>query len=172
MTPRLSLAASGLAVALAAATAVPAAHAAYYRDASAGGSCHPANGGAAAKFTYGNHWIANNNTTDQYVICDLPADDSSGAPWTVAFLAIHVYSLNAGATVTCVAQTGAFFDGTVYNFANVSRTYTFGGAGNSTTLSWENVLPRQANQDVLTLNCKMAPGMKLGLILRTEVQPG
>jgi hypothetical protein len=170
MNSRLALAAC-LAVALAAASAVPVAHAAYYRDASAGGACHPANGGAASKFLYGNHYILNNGTTDQYVICDLPADDSSGAPWNVTFLGINVTSFNQGATVTCVAQTGSMVDGTVYNTANVSRSYTFMTQGGSTTLTWENVLPRASNQDVLTLNCKLAPGMKLSTILRSEVPP-
>jgi hypothetical protein len=154
---------------VAAATGAAPARADDNRSTNGGSACHPANGAAAAKFSRANHYITNNNTTDQYVICHLPMDDTSGYVAEIAYLIVHVQAAGAG-SVVCVAQTGSYAEGQLFVRGNVARSYAFSAAG-STALIWSGVLPRESPNDVLTLNCKLTPGMRLGLIERKDAFP-
>ena len=140
-----------------------------YRPTNGGSACHPANGPAAAKFSRTNHYLSNNNTTDQFVVCHLPMNDTGGYVAEIAHLQVHVQAAGAGSAV-CVAQTGAYSDGQLFVRGGVTRSYTFSAAG-FTVLEWFGVLPRESNNDVLTLNCRLAPGMRLGLIERKDAFP-
>ena len=161
--------AAGIGAALLALASTPT-QAAYYRDTNAAAMCHPANGAAVAKFTRTSHYLANNATTDQFVVCDFTMDDSSGAPWAQGTLRIEAWATAPG-TITCVAQTGRMVNGAVYATATQTRTYTFEAGNAGTSLNWLDGIARMNNLDVLTLNCKVAPGMKLGVIEHIESQP-
>ena len=154
---------------LAAASSAPLHAADHYRDTNGGSACHPANGAAAAKFTRANHYLTNNNATEQYVVCHFPMDDAAGLVAEMDYLSVHVQATGAGA-VTCVAQTGSYFGGVLTLRANVARSHTFSAAG-PMVLTWDGVLPRLAVHDVLTVNCKLAPGMRIGLIERKDAFP-
>jgi hypothetical protein len=140
-----------------------------YRDASAGAVCHPANGALAAKFTYNLHYLTNAGTTDAYVICHLPMDDASLVPNSLSYLRIDVLTAGAGSTVTCVAQTGAFYAGSVHIYKSSSLTHTSSVVSESFALGWDVADIQRANvYEVLVINCKLAPGAKLGLLQYEE----
>jgi hypothetical protein len=143
--------------------------AAVFRYTGAGGACHPANGASAAKFTRAPHYITNNNTTDQFVVCHLPMDDASSSPNGIGTVELHVWGANAGTTVACVAQTGGFYFGSVHVRSAASRSHTFAAPGESWYLEWmAPALQRDGIGDTLALSCKMGPGTRLGLITRAE----
>ena len=134
-----------------------------YFDASAGAACHAANP-AATKFQYTNHDLANLNPTAQFVVCDLHLHDFSSTPAPLTYLAVEIQS-TAEATVTCVAQTGMYFSGTVTVRSSQTRSYSFVFPGGSNSLIFDtSTLARINPYDVLTLNCKMDPNTRLGLI--------
>jgi hypothetical protein len=164
--PHVRVACTGLVVAIA--MAAGPADTARYRHTSAGGACHVANGGAAGKFTFNNHYLTNIGTTDQYVICHFEMDDPTALPNSVDYLGVQAFAPYPDMTVTCVAQTGNYVDGTVNLQSSVARSYTTFGANAPFALEWIGALTRQNVTQVLTLNCKVPPGAKLGLITRTE----
>jgi hypothetical protein len=154
---------------LAGSLANPAPAAITYRDASAGAACHAANGALASKFTYNLNFVTNVGTTDAYVICSLPMDDASSLPDNIHTLSVAVQTSNPGATVTCVAQNGSFYDGINHIYNSASRSYTAIGANAAFFLTWDGAaLHRDGIYAVLTINCKLPPGTKLGLIQRWE----
>jgi hypothetical protein len=157
-----------IALLIVATAAASPAQAAGYRNTSAGGACHPANG-AATKFTRANNYITNNNATAQFVVCNFQMDDAANPPDVYIYLALYIQSASAGTTVTCVAQTGNYDDLGNHVRSSASRTYTFASDGGASSLGWEpGTLVRLSSFDVLTLNCKMDPGTRLGTIVRTE----
>lgn len=143
------------------------AHALRYRDTSAGGACHPANGGAANRFTYGNLSLTNIGTVDQYVICHLQMDDDASAltPTRPEILAVAVTAGATPGTVVCVGQIGYHANGGNNVRSSISRTTTL-PASNNGFLVWNTGTPwvREFVYETLTLNCKVPPGFKLGLI--------
>ena len=160
----------GLCVAvLAAAMGASPASAAAYRNASAGAACHAANGALASKFTFNLNYLTNIGTTDAYVICSLPMDDASTTPDTIIKLSVSFTVPAALSTVTCVAQAGNYVTtNNIYHSAAESRTTA--SANQSLTMQWENYIPRGGVINVVTLNCKLPPGTKMGLIERWENQ--
>ena len=168
MTAKLAAAMCVVAVATLAAPGRASAATRFY-DTNGGAACHAANGGAANKFTFNNHYLTNIGTTDQYVICHFQMDDDAAVgPATIDYLAVWVQMPTSGSTVSCVAQTGHWYNNTLFAEATVGRSYTSVGANQNAYLEWEAVLPRASVSDALTLNCKLGPGMKLGLIARRE----
>lgn len=142
------------------------AHAVAARNLSAGAACHPANGAAAAKFTYTNHTIQNIGTTDQYVICNLPmAEDLLSEPVDPQFLAVSMTAGATGGTVVCVAQIGYHSGGSTTIRSTHARSVTLAAFLNS-ALSWNEgtAWNRAALFETLTLNCKLPPTVRLGLI--------
>ena len=157
-----------VAAVLCAATAASPSSAGPYRNVSAGSACHPANG-AATKFTRANNYIINNNATAQFVVCNFEMDDASTTPVQNIYLALFMQSAHAGATVTCIAQTGHFDDGGNAIRTSAARATTFASDGAGSYLEWgTGVLLRDSSIDILTLNCKMDPGTRLGTLVRTE----
>jgi hypothetical protein len=140
-----------------------------YRNASAGSACHPANGAMAAKFNYNMHYLTNVGTTDAYVICDLQMDDATSLPEDATLLAVNLLLPDAGTTVTCIAQAGVFYDGMTSIYKSQSRTWSTGFDNQPVRLEWTGIgLARTHYSQVLTLNCKLPPGAKMGLIQREE----
>jgi hypothetical protein len=143
------------------------AHAVRYRDTSAGGACHPANGAAAGKFTYGNLSLTNLGSVDQYVICHLQMDDDPTAltPTRPEILAVAVTAGATPGTVACVGQIGYHANGVNHLRSSISRSLALAAANNGFLL-WNSGTPwaREFVYETLTLNCKVPPGFKLGLI--------
>lgn len=137
----------------------------YTQNASAGAACHPANGGAAARFVRANYTLTNNNTTDQYAVCHLPMQDTPGLTYAPLSLSIHVGAGNTGGTFVCAAQTGSYTN-------NNSTVIHSSSAQQATVLAFTNAwleidtskLARSDHKQVLVLNCRLPPGGKLGLI--------
>jgi hypothetical protein len=141
------------------------ANAAVFRDTSAGGACHAANGAAAAKFSYGNNLLTNNATNDQFVVCHFQMDDDQAVTLTTPLYVSAAISPGAtGGTVTCLAQMGYFLSGQSLVSASISRSATL-PAGEHTTLAWNAVSwGRTEPYQTLTLNCRLPPGFRMGLI--------
>ena len=135
---------------------------------SAGVACHPASGALAAKFNRNLNYLTNVGTTDAYVVCHFQMADSPTLVAAFGGLYVHLQGSAAGSTVTCVAQVGAFFSGTNQINGSVARTHTTSAHNESLVLSWLSGLERDDFADVVTLNCKLPPGMKMGLIQRWE----
>jgi hypothetical protein len=149
--------------------AIGPAAAANYRYASAGAACHAANGALASKFTFNLNYLTNVGTTDANVICSLPMDDATATPDTLTWLSVSVLVPTQGATVTCMAQTGYFFNGVNTIYRSSAQTYTATQPNVAYTLQWNSYLLERADYvSVLTINCKLPPGTKLGLIQRVE----
>jgi hypothetical protein len=161
---RLLSVAASLAVSLAASSP---AHALRARDTSAGGACHPANGAAAGKFTYGNLSLTNVGTVDQYVICHLQMDDDTTAlyPARPDTLSVAVTAGATPGTVACVAQIGFHANGANYVRSSFSRSVTL-AAGNNGWAYWDSTTAwtREFAYETLTLNCKVPPGFRMGLV--------
>lgn len=139
-----------------------------YLYVSAGVACHPANGALAAKFNRNLNYLTNSGTTDGYVVCHFQMADASGAVSPFGGIHVHMQGSASGATITCVAQVGAFFSGTNLIEGSLARTYTTIAPNESVVLSWYGGLVRDEFEDVVTLNCKLPPGTKMGLIQRWE----
>jgi hypothetical protein len=152
---------------LAVAASAPAAAQAYHY-ASAGAACQPANG-ALAKFTYNLHFLTNTGTTDQTVVCHLGMDDAGGTPKAHVFLNVQVYLPATGTTVTCLAQTGGFYGEGTHIQASTAKTLTSSTPNQYGALSWTGAeLPRENSSVIVTLNCKLPPGARMGTIGRVE----
>ena len=161
-----------LALTLVAALASPgSADATVYRDTSAGGACHAANGANAASFNFSNNYVTNTGTTTQYIICHLQMEDAF-VPVATEFFAVHVQSTQAGTRiVSCSAQTGSFFNGVNQVKSAQVQAYTFSGPG-STDLNWnESTMARVSPWFTVTLNCRMDPGTRVGLIEYMTAEP-
>ena len=141
------------------------AEAAVLRDTSAGGACHAANGAAAAKFSFGNNLLTNNATNDQYVVCHFQMhDDQATALTTPLYLSVAVSSGPTGGVVTCLAQMGFFASGVHSVTASVTRS-TLISTGGSAAMEWNAVAWGRTDAfQTLTLNCKLPPGFRMGLI--------
>ena len=137
-----------------------------YRNASAGAACHAANGALASKLVFNLNYLTNTGTTDMVVMCHLPTDDASGGLEQVIFLRADVVIPVQGKSVTCVAQTGYFGAGANTVATSVARSYTAPGTNASGQVEWPSpeLLHRSSTAMLLTLNCKLPPGAKLGLI--------
>ena len=146
------------------ATSAPAA-ATTYRDLSAGAVCHPANGALASKFTYNLQYLTNIGTTDAYVICSLETSNTSNPAGPPALLRFHAQTTNVGSIVTCSAQVGAHFGGISRIYRSSTETYTSVDPDEGFALNWNEVLlDRTISYQLLSVNCKLPPGAKLGLI--------
>jgi hypothetical protein len=151
-----------------AAVALPA-RATAFRDASAGVACQAANGALAGKFTHNLNYLTNVGTADAYVVCSLPMDDASGDPTPILLLTLEVFLPTQGSTVACTAQTGAYFDGANQIKSSVAESYTSTAANVDWQLAWSgSALARMDPHHVLTINCKVPAGGRLGLIQRWE----
>ena len=157
---------AGLALTLAVGlTAAGNASAINYRDTSAGGACQPASGGASGSFSHSNNYLTNIGTTTQYIICHFAMDDAEFTPTNTNLLNVHIQSTQAGTRiVTCTAQTGSFYNGVNQVYRNQTRTYTFSAAGHTYLDFDESVLTRTVPWHTFTLNCRMDPGTRVGLI--------
>ena len=155
-------------VALAAGMASSSPAFAAYRNASAGAACHAANGALASKFTFNLNYLTNVGTTDAYVICNLAIDDAIGTPDTVTRLTVSLVVPTQGATVSCVAQAGAFYNGTNHIIQSLAESDSADVPNAVVFLSWDQDLVRGDALNVLTLNCKLPAGTKMGLIERWE----
>ena len=150
-------------------TPVPAHAAVTYRDASAGAACHAANGSLATKFNFNLSFLTNAGTVDAYVICSLPMDDATASPLAINKVKVHAQLPNADTTLTCTAQTSAYFGGENHVYYSSTKTFTSTGPNANFTLLWTGAdLTRQDVYAVLSFNCKVPPGAKLGLIERWE----
>jgi hypothetical protein len=161
--PYLLRAAFAATIAIAALATASPATAGNIHVASPGAACHAANPGAT-KFTAANHYLTNNNTTAQYVMCYLPLTDTSQTPQQLSYLGVEIYSTVADGTVTCVAQTGAYVGGALGIHSSATRTDTL-GMGDIGALAFGTSLVRNNTSAAVTLNCKMDPGTRLGLIM-------
>jgi hypothetical protein len=149
-------------------TSPPAAAANTFHNASAGVACHPANGALAAKFIRNLNFLTNASTGDAYVVCSLPMDDAYNAPAQLDGLMVDVFLPTPG-TVTCVAQTGTFSNGSNVIQASTAMTHTSSTTNVAVQFSFNaNLLQREGVYRVLTLNCKLPAGTKMGLIQRWE----
>jgi hypothetical protein len=139
-----------------------------FHNASAGVACHPANGAVAAKFTYNLNFLTNGNTTDAYVLCSLPMDDVNNAPAHLDGLMVDVFLPSPG-TVACAAQTGYYGGGLNQIESSTALSYTSSVNNVSHQFSFNTLLlHRDGVPPVLTLNCKLPPGARMGLIQRWE----
>jgi hypothetical protein len=144
-----------------------------FRSTHAGVACHPANGSLASSFNYTLQTLTNVGTVDAYVICALPMDDLSTYPTQLHYLVVNAVLPQSGTTLACTAQVGAFYSGTTHIRESVARATTSSQPNAQAQLSWYNELaPERAyGYDVLSLNCKLPPGAKLGLIQREDAEP-
>jgi hypothetical protein len=143
----------------------PAAATVNYHASSPGAVCHAANPGAT-KFVAANQYLTNGNTTAQYVMCALAVVDPTDIPRQLAFLQMEIQSGGEGSAVTCVLQTGYYGSGALTVRSSSSKTYTFVTVGGTNTFYWDaGSVVRDNTTHVLTLNCKMDPGTRLGTIL-------
>jgi hypothetical protein len=143
-----------------------------YRNSSAGAVCHPANGALVAKFNRTLNFIQNAGTTDAYVICQQVMDDADVQPYAVTLLTASVALPNTGTTATCTAQVGAHYDNTNFVYMSFAKSFTATEPNDSTHLEWDVPFYRIAVFHVLTINCKLPPGAKLGLLQRWEEPVG
>ena len=168
MTHSLRLTASALAVVAALSMSTPA-DATTYRNTSAGTACQAANS-AATKFQWTNHYVRNLNATSQFVVCTLPVSDTAYSPvLSPSSIIVNIQSGGPGSIVTCIAQTGYFYDGAVTIHSSATRTYEFVTPDGASQLVFAaDALTRLTALDTVTLNCKMDPYTKLGLIQYEE----
>jgi len=165
------LAAAALAAGLALAALPQPAHALISLSTSGGSACKPAYG-ASTKFNFTELYALNNSTTDQYLVCGFAnwsfAGDGASRP--ITFISMFVNTGAAGGTVTCVAKMAYWTGGaTVVSSASKSVTFASYGSGN---LLWESTdLPRTQEYEVLSMNCKLPGGARIGLIQRIEPEP-
>ena len=145
------------------ALAMPAAAANRSHDSSAGGSCHSAS--PTPKFSRNNHYTTNIAATDQYLVCQFQMDDDPTVPATdIKYLELSVVAGASGGTVTCVAQIGALYAGSMHLESSISRSVTL-TAGNGGYLNFgANPLIRSVYYNVLTMNCRVPTGFKVGLL--------
>jgi hypothetical protein len=142
-----------------------------YRDESAGTACQGSNG-AASKFTYTMQYLTNVGTVDQYVVCDLTSHDATNQPLTPDVFRVNFTMAQAGSTITCTVQTGSHHTGTNHIISSSAETYTSVNSNENGYLDWEPAsIVRNDPFDVLMLNCKVAPGTKVGLIQYIEANP-
>jgi hypothetical protein len=148
--------------------ATPAA-ASIHRNTSAGGACKSAAAGSTA-FTFGNTYLLNKATTYDYVICQFTQLDFGDDHLAPERLDVYFTAGATGGTPVCVVQMGWYW-GELHTSAVVARSVVM-AAGASDDLTWlGSDLPRTAAAYTLTLNCKMPPGFKLGLIGLRESDP-
>jgi hypothetical protein len=136
-----------------------------YRDTSAGGACQPASGAASASFSHSNNYVTNLGTTAQYVICHFAMDDAVYTPSATELLVVHVQSTQAATrTVACSAQAGSFYNGTNQVYSAQLRSYTFSHADDAYLEFDHAAIVRGSPWHTFTLNCRMDPGTRVGLI--------
>jgi hypothetical protein len=136
-------------------------------DTSAGGACHPASGSLGGSFNRNLHYLTNIGGTDAYVVCHLQMDDDTQAQPPI-WLVVHVAG-QPGTQVTCTFQAGAFYDGANRVVASTSETLGFTQAATYGRLDFDvEPLVRPNYHTLLTLNCKVPAGGRLGLIERWE----
>jgi len=164
---------AGLAAVLAVAciTAPRPAHAEIYLSTNAGGACKPAYG-ASDKFTFTELYAQNIGTTDQYLVCNFANFTISTGQLAAPIDELRVWA-GAGATpgtLACTVKMGYWLGSPV-----VTSTSTKSAAlGISSTGMLDFVstdLPRDSEYQVLSMNCKLPGGFKLGLIQRFEHEP-
>jgi hypothetical protein len=150
---------------LAAALAVPGSASATYRDTSAGGACQAASGANEKSFNYSNNYVTNIGTTSQFVICHFAMADGQITPTATSFFAVNTQSTQAGVRiVSCSLQTGSFYNGANHIISNNVSAHTYDAVGYY-RLDWtETAVVRNAVYDTVTLNCRMDPGTRLGII--------
>jgi hypothetical protein len=169
---RPALLASAAVLALVAGSAPAPAHASIFMSTNGGGACHAAASGPTS-FKFTNTSVENTGTTDQYLICGFADFTISNAQEALPIDTFKVY-FGAGAypgTVTCVAQMGNWFSGTlnIVSSRSQSRDLAANGIG---AFIWQAAdLPRSHEYETLLLNCKLPRGFKLGLIQRVEQEP-
>jgi hypothetical protein len=143
-----------------------------FRSTHAGVACRPANGALASSFTYTLQTLTNAGTTYAYVICALPMDDVSTYPTQTVLLTMEALLPDAGSTLTCTAQVGAFHNGVSHIRGSLAKSHRSVAANEAPQLFWNSsLLAREVNYEVLSLNCKVPPGATLGLIQREDGEP-
>ncbi len=143
------------------------------RASSAGGACQPANGGAAW-FQFSNNYLTNIGTTDKYIVCHFVIDEDLGGMGAVSSIANLSVGTNSGAVggqAVCSAQTGYHYYSTTSIMGTNVGAITLGANTYGPIQFNEAALPRTATYDVLTLNCRVPGGWKIGLI-QLQTTPG
>jgi hypothetical protein len=157
-----------VAAAVALVVAATPADATIYRDMSAGSACKAAYAGVSP-FVYSATHLENKGVVDLYVVCQFQHYDI-GAAQSPLLVSVALTAGTLGGTAVCVVQTG-YYNGTVHNSAVVARGVPL-AAGASGQVVWEGAdLPRASEADVLTLNCKLPGGFRMGLIEVWEPEP-
>ncbi len=132
------------------------------RNSSAGSACQPANG-SAPWFQFTNNYLINNGTTDKYVVCNFVIDETSTS--AITHLAVWTNSGAVGGQAVCSAQTGYRAINTTSIAGTNVGAVTLGGGSSAGRIDFtESSLPRSDGYDVLTLNCRVPGGWKIGLI--------
>jgi hypothetical protein len=140
-----------------------------HRNTSGGGACQPASSGSTS-FSFNNTYLENRGTTAQYVICHFTQLDFGDDALSPERLDLYFTAGASSGTPVCVVQMGWHW-GTLHTSAAVARTATI-AAGGTDDLTWlSGDLPRTTAAYTLTLNCKVPPGFKLGLIGLREPDP-
>jgi hypothetical protein len=166
---RVALATAALAI-VAPLAAAPTASAYNYRNVSAGGVCHGANG-ANSKFTFNLQYLTNVGNTDQYVVCNLGNDDLGSFTGPVK-LATYLRLPTAGTTVTCIAQVGYWADGVTTVRSSSALSWTTTTPNEGVLLQWDAAkLTRYQHYEIPMFNCKLPPGAQMGLIEYWLVDP-
>jgi len=166
------LAGLATAIVLAFAAAPQPAHARIHMSSNAGGACKPAYG-ASTKFNFTELYALNTSTTDQYLVCNFT--DLTIAPFTsnaqpIDMLRVFVVSGASAGTVTCVAKMGHLADLTPTVASSATGSVPM-SANSASAIVLGSDLPRTNEYDVLSMNCKLPGGFKLGLIQRWELEP-
>jgi hypothetical protein len=141
-----------------------------YRDTSAGGACKAAAAGSTA-ITFGNTYLLNKSTVAQYVICHFDMFDLAGSTaQSTSMLKAYFGAGDTAGTPTCVVQIG-FYTQQLYTSDISSGSVTI-QPGLSDFIAFGSAdMVRDAYYQTLTLNCKVPPGFRMGLIERTDPPP-
>jgi hypothetical protein len=134
-------------------------------DTSAGGACHAANGTLSGSFTRNLHYLTNISNTAAIVVCHLQMDDDDGGGAQSPFwLVVHVAGKPL-TEVTCTFQLGGFHDGVNHVYSSQSMTMAFPSANPYGRFDFDYTkFVRPNYHTILSLNCKVPAGGKIGLI--------
>jgi len=137
---------------------------------SGGSACKPAYG-ASTKFVFTELYALNTGTTDQYLVCGFANWALTGpAAKPPNIVAVYVAAGTTSGTAACTIKMAAFF-GTTSVASVLVRSATLQPA-ESTSLYFNGLdLQRWQDYQILSMNCKLPGGFKLGLIQRWEPEP-
>ena len=105
------------------------------------------------------------------MICHFDMFDIAGsAPQPTSMLKIYFGAGDTVGTPTCVVQVG-FYTQQLYTSDVTARSVTI-DPGLSDSIAFDSTdMARDALYKTLTLNCKVPPGFRMGLIERTDPAP-